>query len=126
MLVHAGPSGLPGLHSQRFGHNHHEHEGTNNTVCISTQECERGEIVAWVVNYYDRFVPKLSTILMPLTLLLHDGVLWNCSPDCDKRFSEPKGILSGAPELAHYDLKLLLILSCDASPVGVAAMLARL
>lgn len=78
-----------------------------------------------LVNYYGHFVPKLSTILKPLMLLLHEDVLWNWSPECDRRFQELKGILSRAPVLAHYDPELPLILSCDASPVGVGAVLAH-
>lgn len=33
-----------------------------------------------------------------------------------------KGTLSGAPLLAHYDPEVLLILSRDASPIGVRAI----
>lgn len=64
-----------------------------------------------LLNCNGRCVLKLSTILKPLTLLLHDEVPWNWSPDCNERFNELKVILSGAPVLAHFDPKLPLILS---------------
>lgn len=47
MLVHAGPSVLPGTQDQLFGDNHHEHQVTSSTGCTISQTFERAHIDYW-------------------------------------------------------------------------------
>ena len=46
-----------------------------------------------LVNYYGRFLPRLSTVTQPLNKLLQKGVLWVWSQACDDAFQRLKKIL---------------------------------
>ena len=77
------------------------------------------------VNYYGHFIHNLSTKLKPLNNLLKSETKWQWTPECEKTFLEVKQILQSAPILAHYDPKLPVTVACDASPVGIAAVLSH-
>lgn len=78
-----------------------------------------------LLNYYGKFIPKLSILLYPLHELLKKGVSWNWSKTCDEAFKEAKRILSGDRVLAHYDEGRPLVLSVDSSAYGLGAVLAH-
>lgn len=78
-----------------------------------------------LVNFYARFVPDLATAAKPLTLRLRSDYKWDWNQECKAAFVELKKKLTTSPVLAHYDPSLPLQLSCDASPVGVGAVLAH-
>ena len=75
------------------------------------------------LEYYRKYISDMSIILYPLYELLKKGKTWNWSKDCKKSFDTIKDKLSNAPTLAHYDLDSELVLTCDASPFGIAAVL---
>lgn len=76
-----------------------------------------------IINFYGKFITKLSDRLVPLYELLKKNKHW--SPDCERSFTEIKGILSSAEVLAHYDPKKQLFVTCDASSRGVAGVLTQ-
>jgi len=76
-----------------------------------------------LVNFYNRFVPNLSTVLHPLHKLLGKDASWNWSRECEEAFSKVKQLMVDAPVLVHYDMSKKLVLECDASPVGIGACL---
>ena len=54
----------------------------------------------------------LATITHPLNELLRKNKKWDWSDDCAKAFSKLKEELASSSVLAHYDVSLLLKLSC--------------
>lgn len=58
-----------------------------------------------------------------MTEQLHKGVEWKWSKECHSAF-ENADILCQI-KLTHYNSTLPLLLACDASPVGVGAVIAH-
>ena len=75
-----------------------------------------------LVNYYGKFLPDLATTLSPLYQLLQKQKKWTWGNSQEK---EVKSLLQSSQVLVHFDDKLPLILSCDASPYGVGAVLSH-
>ncbi|KAL7853111.1 hypothetical protein SRHO_G00188960 [Serrasalmus rhombeus] len=78
-----------------------------------------------LLNYYHRFLPKLSTLLAPLHTLLKKEEKWSWGVKQQKAFEESKVLLQSCSVLVHYDSNKPLILACDASPYGVGAVLSH-
>lgn len=78
-----------------------------------------------LLNYYGRFLPRLSTVLAPLHRLLRKNSTWSWSQKEEAAFDQAKLLLKTAPVLTFYDPAKPLIMSCDASPYGVAAVLSH-
>ena len=74
-----------------------------------------------MVNYYGKFIPKLSTISAPLNRLRQKEVPWQWTEE--EAVSKLKDHLSSAKVLVHYNPNLPLKLDCDASSVGIGAVL---
>ena len=79
-----------------------------------------------LVNYYSKFLPNLATILSPLYALLRKRQKWSWGRNQSKAFDKVKSLLLSSRVLVHFDDALPLILSCDASPYGVGAVLSHL
>ena len=79
-----------------------------------------------LLNYYGNFIPSLSTLLQPLHELLRKGVKWPWTEECEKAFVRSKSELVADKVLVPYDEKRKLILTCDASPYGVRAMISHM
>ena len=79
-----------------------------------------------LLTYYHRFLPNLSTEAAPLYLLLKEGQAWEWKAPQEQAFQKTKRLLVEAPVLAHYDVKAPLVVSADASPYGVGAVLSIL
>lgn len=77
------------------------------------------------VNYYCQFVPNLATILAPLYRLLRNNVKWVWGETENKAFSWAKSVLSSDTVLTHFDPNQKTVITCDASPVGVGAILSQ-
>lgn len=103
------------------------HKDPEKTRAIN--ECPRPSDVSQVkayigmINYYGKFVPKLSTILEPLYKLLRKDVEFIWSKDCERAFVDSKKIMLSEQNLAHFNPSIPIKLSCDASKVGVGAVL---
>ena len=78
-----------------------------------------------LVNYYGKFIKDLSTVANPLNKLLRGNEKWLWSQSCEKAFLKLKYLLNNAPILAHYDINLPIKLECDASSVGVGAVISH-
>ena len=79
----------------------------------------------WVVNYYRKFIPDMSTLVNPLNRLLAHDVPWGWTQDCQKAFRKLKEALLNSPLLAHYDPNQPVRLAADASSYGLGAVLSH-
>lgn len=77
------------------------------------------------VTFYHKFLRDFATVCTPLYALTKKEAKWVWSVQCRKAFLAVKEMLTGDLLLTHYDVKLPLKLSTDASPHGVAAILAH-
>ena len=75
------------------------------------------------MNYYQRYLPNLSSVLEPLHCLLRKGVRWTWDTQQENAFREVKSLLSSDCLLVCFDPTKKLILSCDASPYRLGAVL---
>ncbi|KAJ8716473.1 hypothetical protein PYW07_003100 [Mythimna separata] len=78
-----------------------------------------------LTNYYRNFVPDASSVLSPLYNLLNKNTKWEWTRDHDEAFVQIKNILASDKTLAHFDPKAKLILTVDASPTGLGAVLSQ-
>ena len=78
-----------------------------------------------MVNYYSRFLPNLSAILSPPYHLLQKGVSWSWDKEQEKAWKQSKSMLQSPQALVHFDSEKDIVLSCDASDYGVAAVISH-
>ena len=78
-----------------------------------------------LVNYYAKFLPDLATVLSPLYALLQHATEWKWGQKQREAFKHVKNLLQSGRVLVHFDDRLPLVLSCDASPYGLGAVLAH-
>jgi hypothetical protein len=78
-----------------------------------------------LLMFYSRFLPHHSSVLAPLNELLRRDVPWRWSKKEDQAFNSAKTLLLESDTLVHYDDKLQLYLSCDASSYGAGAVLSH-
>jgi hypothetical protein len=78
-----------------------------------------------LINYYGKFMAGLSNTLAPLYDLLKKGKEWIWEEQQEAAFQQAKDQLSSDACLTHYDPKLQLVLSTDASSTGLGAILSH-
>lgn len=80
-----------------------------------------------MINYYHKFLKNLSSVLAPLHELLRDDAQarWKWTDRHTTAFNQAKALLQSSQVLVPFDPSLPLILSCDASPYGVGAVLSH-
>ncbi|XP_046548469.1 uncharacterized protein K02A2.6-like [Haliotis rubra] len=76
-----------------------------------------------MLNHYAKFMPNLASTVAPLYDLLKKDKDWYWSKKEQKSFQGSKEFLINDTFLVHYSLDKPLVLSCDASPYGVGAVL---
>ena len=97
------------------------------TVLKAPCSCNVAEVRSFLglVNYYNRFLPNLSTVVHPLNQLLENSCQWKWTEQCQTAFHNVKDMITSEQVLTHYDPSLPLRLACDASPVGIGAVLSH-
>ena len=76
-----------------------------------------------MVNYYNHFTPGLATKCAILNDLLHKGSTWCWTAEHSQVVDAIKEALTSSTTLSHYNSTLPLIIACDASQVGIGAVL---
>ena len=79
-----------------------------------------------LVNFYGRFIPNLSSELSVLYKLLRKDVKFEWNGSCQKTFQNCKKLILSNNVLELYDPNKQIILTTDASPYGVGAVLSHL
>ncbi|XP_045541460.1 uncharacterized protein K02A2.6-like [Papilio machaon] len=78
-----------------------------------------------LANYYRNFVPGASMMLSPLYELLKKNTKWKWTKIHSDAFLAIKKCLASDSVLAHFNQKAKLILTVDASPTGLGAILSQ-
>jgi hypothetical protein len=76
-----------------------------------------------MVQYCNRFLPRLNDILSPLTNLLRKGCVYDWSSECQATFDSVKNMLSKPPVLRSPTASDDFILETDASDTGIGGCL---
>ena len=77
------------------------------------------------MSYIGRHVPDIRIARAPLDALLKKDVKFVWDDTHAKAFSNCKKLASNSATLAHFDVNLPLVLTTDASPVGLGACLSH-
>ena len=75
------------------------------------------------VQFYNTFLPDLSTISGPLYYLTEKNTKWKWDQPQEDAFKKLKQMLTDNTVLAHFDPSCPVGISCDASDAGVGAVL---
>ncbi|XP_053691322.1 uncharacterized protein K02A2.6-like [Sabethes cyaneus] len=78
-----------------------------------------------LINFYNKFIPNMSTKLGTLYNLLKKNVRFVWSKECDDVFQESKENLLNAELLEFYDSNKPLVVVTDASSYGLGGVLAH-
>ncbi|XP_048323214.2 uncharacterized protein LOC107404744 [Ziziphus jujuba] len=77
-----------------------------------------------LARYYRKFIKHFGGIAAPLTKLLSkEGFHW--TQECDVAFQQLKTALTTAPVLALPDFSQPFVIECDASGIGIGAVLSQ-
>lgn len=79
-----------------------------------------------LINFYRKFIPNLSSELNVLYTLLNRNVEFVWTDQCIQAFKKSKQLILNNNILEIYDPKKEIILSTDASPYGVGAVLSHM
>ena len=75
------------------------------------------------IQFYSKFLPNLSTTLEPLHQLTKKGATWKWDEREQAAFDKTKDALTADTVLAHFNTSLPVGMACDASEVGIGAVL---
>ncbi|KAL9961178.1 hypothetical protein ACROYT_G030076 [Oculina patagonica] len=78
-----------------------------------------------MLNFYGKFMPDLSSALEQLHELLRKDNCWKWGTEQQEAFDKAKNRLQSSDVLVHYDPEKELVVSCDAAPYGIGAVLAH-
>ena len=79
-----------------------------------------------MVGYYRRFIPHYSDVAAPLHKLLRKHAKFEWNDECTASFNEFKRLLIQSPILQRPDFKRPFQIVCDASNIGIGAVLEQL
>ena len=75
------------------------------------------------IQFYGKFLPDLATVMEPLTRLTRKDTRWKWTAAEQDAFDKLKSMLNEDTVLAHFDPSCPIGISCDASEVGIGAVL---
>ncbi|KAG0720105.1 Transposon Tf2-6 polyprotein [Chionoecetes opilio] len=75
------------------------------------------------VQFYGKFLPDLATVTEPLHRLTRKDSTWKWGAEEQDSFQSLKELLSTDTVLVHFDQSTPIGISCDASNVGIGAVL---
>ena len=78
-----------------------------------------------MIGFYRKFCKNFSHVAAPLTELLKKQVKFEWTEKCQRAFEQVKEILMNAPVLLAPNFEAPFKLYCDASDVGVGAVLSQ-
>lgn len=78
-----------------------------------------------LLNFYRKFIPNLSSELNVLYSLLNKNVEYKWSDECSQSFKKSKQLILNSNMLEIFDPKKPIVVSTDASPYGVGAILSH-
>ncbi len=78
-----------------------------------------------MLQFYSRFLDNLATIVEPLNRLLRKNCVFRWGKCQQEAFDKAKKMLQSHSVLIHFDPKREIVISCDASPYGVGAVLSH-
>ena len=78
-----------------------------------------------MINYYQKSLPNLSSVLAPLHALLPNEACWHWGKEQMHAFQKSKEFLKSSRLLVHYDSQKKLTLACDASQYCLGAVLSH-
>ena len=76
-----------------------------------------------MVNHYSKFLKCLADSSTPLNNLLKKDVSWEWTQIHQNSFGKIKQALTTTTVLAHFDPDISIGLACDASAVGIGAVI---
>lgn len=76
-------------------------------------------------NYYGKFVQNMATTLHPIYQLLRKDIKFVWDDACKSAFDKIKSDITSDVVLCHFNPERLLVLTCDASNVGLSAILSH-
>lgn len=79
-----------------------------------------------LINYYNKFIPRLSIKLYHLYNLLKNKVKFIWDVQCEEAFKESKNSLVNAKFLEFYDPKKPLVVVSDASSYGLGGVISHI
>lgn len=79
-----------------------------------------------LATYVGKFIPDLATITEALRMLTRKDEPFRWETEQEEAFQKLKGIMSDKMTLGYYDVNDRTQLYCDASPVGLGAVLVQL
>ena len=78
-----------------------------------------------LVHYYHKLLKNVSAVLKPLYELLQADTSWHWGLPQQRAFEASKALIQSSKVLVHYNARLPLVLSCDASAYGIGAVLSH-
>lgn len=78
-----------------------------------------------MASWYRRFIPNFASRMAPLTSLLKRRNRFDWTPESETAFQDIKSCLITAPILSCPDFSRPFTISCDASGVGIGAVLSQ-
>lgn len=77
------------------------------------------------INYYGKYIREMRMLRQPLDELLKKGASFHWSDDCQRSFERFKTILQSPLLLTHYNPAMDIVVSADASNIGIGARIAH-